>query len=172
LGSEGQTPGSSELREELLEDVRRFFEQHVVGARQLEPEEHHLHVAAAALMLEVSRADYDIGDSERKAVGRALEMALDVPAERTAQIVGLAEQQVLLGTRVHEFARLIDERFSKVHKRRLVELLWRVAFADAELKAQEEYLVRKIAELIHVPFDDFLEAKISARERFFERGGR
>lgn len=152
--------------------MRRFFEQHVLGATRLEPEEHHLHVAAAALMLEVSRSDYHVGDTERRAVARALELALEVPPERTAQIVGLAEQQVRLGTRVHEFARLIDERYSKVHKRRLVELLWRVAFSDAELKTQEEYLVRKIAELIHVPFDDFLEAKITARERFFERGGR
>lgn len=38
---------------------------------------------------------------------------------------------------------------------------------DAELLAHEEYLIRKIADLIHLPFEDFLRAKIEAKEAFF-----
>jgi uncharacterized tellurite resistance protein B-like protein len=44
--------------------------------------------------------------------------------------------------------------------------LWQVAFADAQLVASEEYIVRKIADLIHVPLADFLAAKIEARDSF------
>ena len=45
-------------------------------------------------------------------------------------------------------------------------MMWAVASSDAELKAHEEYLVRKVAEMLHVPFEDFVAAKIDARECF------
>ena len=45
----------------------------------------------------------------------------------------------------------------------MVELLWLVAFADAEKHAHEEHLVHKIAGLLHVPHPDFIDAKIKAR---------
>ena len=51
-------------------------------------------------------------------------------------------------------------------KKLLVEQMWRVAFADAEILAHEEYLVRKVAGLLHLPLADFLEAKIRARDAF------
>ena len=44
-----------------------------------------------------------------------------------------------------------------------MELLWLVAFADAEKHPHEEHLVRRIAGLLHVPHPDFIDAKIRAR---------
>jgi uncharacterized tellurite resistance protein B-like protein len=41
-----------------------------------------------------------------------------------------------------------------------------VAYADAQLVASEEYLVRKVADLLNVPLADFLDAKIRARDSF------
>ena len=51
-------------------------------------------------------------------------------------------------------------------KKTVVRYLWQVAFADAQLLPSEEYLVRKIADLLHVPQADFLDAKIKARDAF------
>jgi len=48
----------------------------------------------------------------------------------------------------------------------LIEQMWRVAFADAQILAHEEYLIRKVSELLNVPLADFLEAKIRARDAF------
>ncbi len=41
-----------------------------------------------------------------------------------------------------------------------------MAFADAEILAHEEYLVRKIAELLHVSRDEFVAAQLEARAEF------
>jgi len=38
-------------------------------------------------------------------------------------------------------------------------MLWQIAYADACLDRYEEALVRKIAELIHVPHREFMQAK-------------
>ena len=62
---------------------------------------------------------------------------------------------------VHRKTHLVD--FTPDQKKRVVELLWLVAFADSEKHAHEEHLVRKIAGLLHVPHPDFIDAKIRAR---------
>jgi len=158
----------------LLAEMRAFFEQHFEAATdgdpQAEDSDSEAQLAAAALAIELCRADFEISDDERRAVERAVQGALGVPEERTRQLISLAEQQVRLGTRLHEFAHLVDQRFSPERKRRVVELLWRIAFADAELKAHEEYLVRKVAEMIHVSREDLEAARYRAREHFFGGG--
>ena len=53
-------------------------------------------------------------------------------------------------------------------KRQLVESLWRIAFADAELATHEEYLVRKIAGQLGLSTADLVETKIRAREDFLK----
>jgi uncharacterized tellurite resistance protein B-like protein len=42
--------------------------------------------------------------------------------------------------------------------------MWRVAFSDSELEQHEEYLIRKTAKLLHVRHEDFIDAKIRAKE--------
>jgi uncharacterized tellurite resistance protein B-like protein len=41
----------------------------------------------------------------------------------------------------------------------VVEAFWRVAFADQELHHYEEHVIRRLADLIHVPHSDFIAAK-------------
>ncbi len=45
----------------------------------------------------------------------------------------------------------------------MIEHLWRVAFADAELSAWEQHLVRKVADLLYVPHSAYIAAKVRAR---------
>ena len=53
-------------------------------------------------------------------------------------------------------------------KRQLVESLWRIAYADAELAGHEEYLVRKIAGQLGLSTADLVETKVRAREEFLK----
>ena len=48
----------------------------------------------------------------------------------------------------------------------LVEALWRLAYSDAVLHGEEEYLVRKLATLLHLSTADLIETKLRAREGF------
>ena len=59
----------------------------------------------------------------------------------------------------------MDAGLDAAQKKRIVELLWLVAFADGRKDAHEEHLVRRIAGLLHVPHPDFIDAKRRARER-------
>jgi uncharacterized tellurite resistance protein B-like protein len=71
----------------------------------------------------------------------------------------LAEQQRKQATDYFQFTSLINKEYSLEQKVRLIESLWKIAFIDGVLDMNEEYLVRKIADLLHVPHTAFIMAK-------------
>ena len=156
-----------EARQALLREIEEYFSSASAAPPDASGGDRELRVATAVLLLELVRADLETRHDEHRAVARALEQVLQLTPEESASIVRLAEEQLTSQRPLHTYTREIDRRFSAVEKRRLITGLWRVTFADAEILAHEEYLVRKIADLLHVPKADFLGAKIEAKEAFF-----
>ena len=150
----------------MLDSIKQFFEERVAAeAAQPSPEarEHGLRLAAAALLFEIVRADAEIKEAERTVVRAAIQGTFGLAQEEAEELMRLAEEESRDATSLYEFTHLIDKAFSPEQKKRVVELLWLVAFADGEKHAHEEHLVRKIAGLLHVPHPDFINAKIRAR---------
>jgi uncharacterized tellurite resistance protein B-like protein len=156
-------------RQALLQEIESYFAGRTDGeaARDASHGDRELQVATAVLLLQLVRADMESLHDEHRAVGRALEQVLQATPDETAAIVRLAEEQERSGRPIHHFTAAIDASFSAGEKQQLLQGLWRVAFADALILAHEEYLIRKIAELLHVPKQEFLRAKIEAKEAFF-----
>lgn len=158
-----------EFKTAMLEAIETFFQTHLKSlAESSTPavSDRRLQLASAVLLIEMTRADHEIKDEEQRAVTKAVERAIGLSAEETAQIVNLAERQIERSVPIYLFTRLIDKEFSLEQKKLLLEQMWRVAYSDAQLLAHEEYLVRKVSELLHVPLADFLDAKIRARDAF------
>jgi uncharacterized tellurite resistance protein B-like protein len=151
----------------MLQSIRRFFDQQMSapGARAPEQREHALRLAASALLFEVVRADAQIKAEERTVMRTAIQSAFALSEAEAHELMAMAEEESRGASSLYEFTRLIDEGFSPEEKKRLVELLWMVSFADTVKHAEEEHIVRKIAGLLHVPHPDFIDAKIRARER-------
>jgi len=154
----------------MIESIRRFFERRIAEptAAAGGDSERGYQLATAALLIEMSRADYEVKAVERSAVTQAVRRAFDLEAEETAELIALAEQQADRATSLYEFTRLINEHFDRRQKERVVELLWHVAFADGEIDKYEEHLVRKIADLIYVPHVAFVRARYHAEQRWKE----
>ena len=150
----------------MLQSIKRFFDQRV-AAETAEPapetREHGLRLAAAALLFEIVRADAEVKDEELTVARAAIQGTFGISREETDELMRLAEEESRGATSLYEFTQLIDKAFTPEQKKRVVELLWLVAFADAEKHAREEHLVRKIAGLLHVPHPEFIDAKIRAR---------
>ena len=70
------------------------------------------------------------------------------------------------GKRYNELAASFDPKqaYSPEEKIRLIELLWQIAYANESLHKYEEHLVRKIADLLHVPHKAYIAAKFRANE--------
>jgi len=148
----------------MLKAIRDFFEQHIGDAPAPAQEAHRLQLATAALLVEVVRSDGGIDPAEREAMLAAIGTKFALPAGEAAALVELAEQEARLANDYFQFTSLINRSFTQAQKLRVVELMWRVAYADATLSAHEQHVLRKVAELLHVPHGDYIAAKMRARD--------
>jgi uncharacterized tellurite resistance protein B-like protein len=165
--SDAQRRAAQQLKKTMIEAIEQYFEEHLdIRDPKLDDATRRLNVAAAALLIETTRADHEISDEERLAVTRAVQKVLGLTGTETAELIRLAEHEVRDSVPLHEFTRLVGRRFSIEQKRQLLQALWQVAFSDAQLEAHEEYLVRKVAELLDLSRADLVEAKIRARDAF------
>jgi len=149
----------------MLGGLMSFFEsKRTETTTSPEAQEKALRLAAGVLLYEIVRADNKVEEAERTVMRTALQSTFNLDAEETAEIMRLAEEQSRQAISIYEFTSLVDSAFSPEEKKRVVELLWLVAFADGTKDASEEHMVRKIAGLLHVAHPDFIDAKIRARD--------
>ncbi|MCL4801331.1 MAG: TerB family tellurite resistance protein [Burkholderiales bacterium] len=147
----------------MLSAIRDFFEQHIDTPAQA-ASHHTIELATAALLVEVVRLDRGVDDAARAVVLRAVREKFGLSAAEAATLVELAEREAAQATDHYQFTSLVNARFSQAQKERIVELMWRVAYADAELSAYEQHTIRKLASLLHVPPSAYIAAKLRARD--------
>ncbi len=151
----------------MIRTIQEFFSVRVVT--ELEPaataSERSLQLATAALLIEMSRADFEVGEEEKRTIEHGIRKSFGLTEEQTQEIVALAELEVKESVSLYEFTRLVDENFSPEQKKHIVGLLWQVAYSDNRLEENEEYLIRKVAKLLRVPHADFIDEKLKAKAR-------
>lgn len=150
----------------MLRAIRDFFSSQLSddAADATHDAEHRTRLATAALLVEMTRADSEVTDDERRAVDAGLQEVFGLDAAETAELVRLAELEVKKSASLFQFTHLVDKAYPMERKIRIVELLWRVAYSDSCKNHHEEHLVRKIAELLHVPHSAFILARHKAEE--------
>ena len=121
-----------------------------------------LELAACALLLEVTRADADYHPDEEAAVMAAVRSAYGLSDAEVQTIVDSAAESITSAVSLNEFTGVVNERLDLAEKCALIEAMWRVAYADGRIDKYEDYTVRKIAELLHVPHAQFIRAKLRA----------
>ncbi|MEM0953339.1 MAG: TerB family tellurite resistance protein [Pseudomonadota bacterium] len=126
--------------------------------------EHQRNLAAAALLIEMTRADYSVDDAEKRTLAAALQESLAVSEAEITELVSLAEAAADKATSLYEFTRLINDHYSPDEKRSLIHCMWRVAYADGNLDKYEERLIRQVSDLIHVSHKDFIRIKMEVAE--------
>lgn len=150
----------------MLDQIKRFFDNFANpdGRAETADREHCLQLAVGALLLEMARMDGDTEPDEIAAVERAVRDQLDLSADESAELLRLAEAERTEATDYFQFTSLINSQYSADEKVALIERLWRVAYADQTLCLYEEHLVRKLAQLLHVPHSRFIAARLRAAE--------
>lgn len=147
----------------MLGQLQSYFRERLAPDADDDPE-HRRNLAAAALLIEVARADFAYDGEEERAIESLLEHTLGLGSDEVAELVRLAHEESREATSLHQFTRLIHESHSIDEKKRLMEALWRVAYADGHLDKYEEQLLRRIADLLHLRHGEFIRAKHAARD--------
>lgn len=118
-----------------------------------------LMLASAVLMVEVLASDYERKPEERHALLSAMQRSFGLGESEAEALLKQAEEAHKHSTDYFRSTSRINKICSPEEKVALVENLWRVAYADGELHHYEEHVIRRIADLIHVPHIEFIAAK-------------
>jgi uncharacterized tellurite resistance protein B-like protein len=150
----------------MVTSIRKFFKKHIQpkSDKADERSEHALQVATAALLIEMMKADGKVSEDERRVVLHTLQSKFNLTREETRSLKELAKEKIGKATDYYEFTSLIHKGLSYAQKVEIIEHLWQIALTDKHLDKHEEYMVRKIADLIYVEHEDFIEAKIRVKK--------
>ena len=124
---------------------------------------HRLQLASAALMIETARADFTQDGEEEAAMEKLLHNSLKLPAAEVHELMVKAGDKADAATSLYEFTRLINDHYLEEEKLQLIHNMWVVAWADGNIDKYEEHLIRRVAELIYVPHQEFIRLKLETQ---------
>lgn len=144
----------------MLTKLQKFFDQYLGEKQQNEtPLEHRLQLAAAALMVEMIHADETVTEHEEQQIRILIKQRFKLSKTEIEDLIGLAHSEKHEATDYYAFTSLLNTHYTQQQKIKLVEDLWQLAYADNELDKYEEHLLRRLADLLHVPHHDFIRTK-------------
>jgi uncharacterized tellurite resistance protein B-like protein len=147
----------------VLAKIKEFFqnELHQPGHEVMDGDQRRL--ACAALLIEVAITDNEFDAEEFETLQNILQKQFGVPAEDCEALTTLAQSECEESSSMYQFTQLVNEHCSAEEKFDLVKGMWDIAYADGDLDKYEEYVIRKVADLIYVSHGDFIKAKHTAR---------
>ena len=131
---------------------------------QEEKEKNIINNACAALLIETALADKVFKAEEIDSMKNTLREVYEIDEKDLNELITESEKKVSESTSLYEYTRLINDLCDYQDKLKLINNLWAIAFADKHLDKYEEYLIRKISDLLHVSHSDFIQQKLNVKE--------
>jgi uncharacterized tellurite resistance protein B-like protein len=148
----------------MLRTIKRLLDAAQADTRSTPAyERRQLHAAVAILLHEARRADHAEDAEEGGAAEQALIEMFGLERHEAAAVLEESRAKAQALTSFYAPLVVIKREFSLEERTRLVEHLWRVAFADGQLNLYEDHYVRKIAHLLYVSNTQSMLARNRAR---------
>ena len=128
-------------------DFFKFFKSKKDQVSEEEPLDP-VQMATAVLLIEMARADFDQAENENEVIKQLLKDHFDLNNQGTNNLFEEAENIADDSVSLHEFTRTLHETLEPEAKEEIIEMLWRLAMSDEDLDKHEDYLVRKVADLL------------------------
>jgi len=144
--------------------ISEFGNQSSDSENQGEKEKNIINNACAALLIETALADKVFNTEEIDSMKKTLREVYGIDEKDLDELISESEKKVSESTSLYEYTRLINDLCDYQDKLKLIQNLWAIAFADKHLDKYEEYLIRKISDLLYVSHSDFIQQKLNVKE--------
>ncbi len=126
-----------------------------------------VHLAACALLLEVAYADGEFTDDERAHLEDVLARHFQLPESAGKRLIEAAEEERRSAIDHYSFTSVLKANYDLGQKMVLAEVMWGLVLADGTVAEHEQYLTRKIANLL-----DLKPGYLSAAKKNAAAGGK
>jgi uncharacterized tellurite resistance protein B-like protein len=124
-----------------------------------ENQEDRQQLALASLLVEMARADFDETHDEQSMIVSLLASHYDLSSAESLELLNKARAANSKAVCLFDFTRSLHNSLDAEQKQEVIRLLWQVANADNKLDKYEDFLVRKVADLLYVPHSDVIRLK-------------
>jgi uncharacterized tellurite resistance protein B-like protein len=140
----------------MFAGFRKFLTEVSQGRKEAAHFEHNdYRLAAAALLVHAAEIDGTASDVERSTLHTVIKTAFGLDEIETDALVAEATQAEHEAIDLYHFTSLLNRALNEDGRRRVVEMMWEIAYADGHVSEFENNLIWRAADLLG----------ISARER-------
>ena len=148
----------------MLKHIRNLFTKEDVAGDE-DQVEHDEAIAAALVLLEVAWADHEIEQRELETIRHALADLYQIDNDEIDFVMEQARTKHEESTDLYSFTKQLNEHLEREEKQRLLQHLWCMNTFDESDFHYEEYMIRRIADLLYCSHEEFIAAKLFAKQK-------
>jgi uncharacterized tellurite resistance protein B-like protein len=117
-------------------------------------------IAACVVLMEVAKYDSEFSSIEKDTIEAILKDELSIPDEAIQDLMKIAEDKREGSVDLWEFTDVINQHFSREEKIKIIELAWKVIYADEKLDMYEDHFIHILAKLLRLEHKELIDAKL------------
>ena len=142
----------------MFESFRKFLSEVSEGEKhpaRFDRSDYRL--AAAALLVHAAAIDGDISDAERDKLHAVIKQQFELDEATTDELVAEATAAENEAVDLYHFTSLINRFLDEDGRRRVVEMMWEIAYADGRVDDFESNLIWRAADLLGISSRERIE---------------
>jgi uncharacterized tellurite resistance protein B-like protein len=144
----------------MFEAFRKFLADCMVGDKHPSRfEDHDYRLAAAALLVHAAAIDGEVSEVERDKLHALIKRQFDLDEAATNELVVEAIQAENQAIDLYHFTSLINRSLDQEGRRRVVEMMWEIVYADGRVTEFEDNLLWRAADLLGISSRERIELR-------------
>ena len=142
----------------MFDSFRRFLSEVSEGGKHpIHFEQNDYRLAAAALLVHTAAIDGNISDREREKLHAVIKRQFDLDEATTDELVAEATEAEHEAIDLYHFTSLINRSLDEEGRRRMVEMMWEIIYADGRVTEFESNLIWRAADLLGISSRERIE---------------
>ncbi|MFQ5691563.1 MAG: TerB family tellurite resistance protein [Nitrospinota bacterium] len=148
----------------MLESLKKVF----VGAGGARPPKggggkEDLRVATCALLLEAALANDEMSADEFQKIVEVLKDRFGLTDPAVNDLVETAKEEHARSTDLWSFAQQVNQALTREQKFEVMEMVWRVIYADGTMDQFEDYVAQRLHRLLRIDHKTFIALKLKVK---------
>jgi len=144
----------------MFDALRKFLSDLTTGDKHpTRFEDNDYRLAAAALLVHVAAIDGEVTPVERERLHAIIKQRFGLDEAATDELVEEATQAEQQAVDLYHFTSLINRSLDEAGRRRMVEMMWEIVYADGRVSEFEDNLLWRAADLLGISSRERIELR-------------